>query len=117
MLTAARDRAISLGELLAGIRFLTALPRLLRRSITTEEARRPVTDRTASRQADFLYLASRAIYPYPANTYHQLLRGAGCELGDLERMLRLEGLEGALAALHLAGVYVRLTELKGRRPI
>jgi hypothetical protein len=50
------------------------------------------------------------------NPYRQLLRLAGCEHGDLERLVRQEGLEGALSGLYRAGVYLTVDEQKGRRP-
>jgi hypothetical protein len=46
-----------------------------------------------------------------------LLRAAGCELGDLQRLVHSEGLEGALDALAARGVYLSLEESKGGREI
>jgi hypothetical protein len=44
-----------------------------------------------------------------------LLRAAGCEAGDLWKLLQLEGLEGTLGRLAREGVYVTFDEFKGRR--
>src|SRR5439155_16778687 len=46
----------------------------------------------------------------------RLLEYAGCEYGDLERLVRLEGVEGALEALSRRGVYLTVNEFKGRSP-
>ena len=45
------------------------------------------------------------------------LRTAGVEFGDVEALVRADGLESALGRLYDAGVYVTLDEVKGRRPI
>ena len=72
--------------------------------------------RLASREKDFLALAARFIYGQPASPYQKLLRLAGCELGDLERLVHQEGLEGALGELLRHDVYLTVDEFKGRRP-
>jgi hypothetical protein len=45
-----------------------------------------------------------------------LLGLAGCEYGDLQRLVRQEGIEDALAALYRQGVFLTIDEFKGRRP-
>ena len=42
---------------------------------------------------------------------------AGCEYGDLERLVHRDGVEGALRTLYHAGVYLTIEEFKGRRPV
>ncbi len=105
------------GEVLGGARFLASLPRFLRRPITLDEARTALRHRLEHRADDFLRLAREAIYPQPASPYRQLLTLAGCEYGDLERLVRREGVEAALATLLRHGVYLTVDEFKGRRPI
>jgi hypothetical protein len=46
-----------------------------------------------------------------------VLKVAGCDYGDLERLVRQEGLEGALSILFRQGVYLTLDEFKGRRAV
>src|SRR5205823_8478058 len=46
---------------------------------------------------------------------HELLRLAGCEFGDLDLLVRREGVEGSLRELHRQGVYLTIDELKGRQ--
>ena len=59
----------------------------------------------------------RAVFGRPLSPYRALLQHAGCELGDLERLVRDDGLEGALRTLLRRGVYLTVDELKGRRPV
>ena len=98
-------------------RFALGLPGYLRKTITIEEAQAIVRRRLAEREDNFLRLAEQSIYRFPASPYRTLLRWAGCELGDLQSMVRSQGLEGALQALHQAGVYITFEEFKGRQPI
>jgi hypothetical protein len=69
------------------------------------------------RAENFLDVARRLIYANRSSPYLALLRHVGCELGDLERLVATEGLEGALARLAARGVYVTDQEMKGRTPI
>jgi hypothetical protein len=107
---------LPLEDVAVGARLLWHLPGLLRRPITAEEGRAIVRRRLDQRQADFLSLVRRGIYANPASPYRQLLALAGCEEGDLDRLVRREGVEGALAQLFRSGVYLSIDELKGRRP-
>src|SRR5262249_40557940 len=52
----------------------------------------------------------------PRSPYRKLLAAAGCEMGDVERLVETEGLEGALRTLERAGVFVHYGEFKGRTP-
>jgi len=72
--------------------------------------------RLARRDRDLLALVRRAVYGNPTSPYRWLLRHAGCEYGDFERLVAREGVEGALSALLRDGVYLTVEEFKGRRP-
>lgn len=108
---------LDVADIRAGFRLLRRLPAFLRRPVTAEEARATLRDRLERREADFLALARRLIYGHAASPYRALLRMAGCEYGDLERLVRTDGPEGALAALAARGVYLTVDEFKGRRPV
>ena len=95
----------------------TALPGYLRRRLTFESARAAQQDRLRTREASWLALLDAAVHRNPESPYRRLLRHAGCEAGDVERLLREDGLEGALARLCRAGVYLTVEEYKGRRPV
>jgi hypothetical protein len=103
-----------LDDLRAGARLLAGLPAFLRRPIGVPEAETLIRRRLAERDSGFLGLLRRAVYPYPESPYRRLLARAGCEYGDVVRLVEREGVEGALGFLYRAGVYVTVSELKGR---
>jgi hypothetical protein len=100
-----------------GARYLRALTRELRRTISPDEARRRLEEQLRTRETAFLTILERAVYGHPPSPYRALLRNAGVELGDAAALVREHGLEGALDRLHDAGVYITLEEFKGRRPV
>jgi hypothetical protein len=102
--------------LLGFARFGRGLRAFLERPITLDEAKRTILDRSARRDDAFLALVRRGIIGHTRSPYRALLRAAGCEVGDVEALVRREGLEGALERLRAAGVFVGLEELKGRQP-
>ncbi len=104
-------------DVAAGLRFVPRLPSFLRRPFTIEEARATLRRRLEHRGADFLWLARRAIYEHAASPYRALLNLAGCEYGDLERMVTQDGVEATLRTLYHSGVYLSVEEFKGRRPV
>lgn len=106
-----------LEELKMYSRFTAGLRSYLSHRLTLEEAERIVRERMQRREENFLRLLRGAVYGYPDSPYLGLLQQAGCELGDVERMVRNEGLEGALRTLRDAGVYVPFEQFKGRAPL
>jgi hypothetical protein len=105
------------GDLRTAAGLVPPLVRFLRHPLTLAEARAELARRLARRDRDFLALARDAIYADPAGVYRRLLRHAGCEHGDLERLVAREGLEAALRELLRQGVYLTVDEAKGRRPV
>ena len=108
--------ALSLDDLAMGVRLLRDVPKLVRHPVTLEEARRTLGLRFARREADLLALIHCATESADA-PYARLMRAAGIEYGDVERLVRDEGVEGTLSALLRHGVYLTVTEFKGRRPV
>lgn len=98
-------------------KFPLALRRFARHSLTLDEAKRIVRQRMERREECFLRIAERSIYGYPPSPYLALLEMAGCELGDLQEMVKHKGLDDTLRALREAGVFVTFEEFKGRKPI
>ena len=98
------------------LRALYRLPGYLRHPLTLPECRTILRQRLEQRESNWLDLVRRAIWTNAASPYRPLLHQAGCEPGDLERLARQDGLEGALQALLRAGVYLTVDEFKGRRP-
>lgn len=103
-------------DALLGARLLLGLAGFLRRPVDLAEARVVLQHRLARRHDDFLALVRDAVYAHPRSPYRALLAHAGCEPGDLERLVRREGLEAALRVLYRSGVYLTVDELKGGRP-
>jgi hypothetical protein len=106
-----------LDEILAGARLVSGLPRFLHGRLSAPAAREVLRRRFEGRGRDFLDLARRAVFDNPRSPYRTLLGAAGCEYGDLERLVTRRGLEEALRALLREGVYLTLDEFKGRRPV
>lgn len=98
-------------------RFMWGLPRFLRRRITLDQAHAWIAERLADRETAFLRLIKRGVYGYPQSPYRFLLREAGCEYGDIVKLLENQSLEDALGVLYDNGVYVSFDEFKGRAPI
>jgi hypothetical protein len=70
-----------------------------------------------SREQSFLRIVERGVYGNPGSPYRRLLEHAGVAFDDVSTLVREIGLEGALARLYEAGVYVSHEEFKGRLPI
>lgn len=108
---------ISLADLRIGLSFLRALPSFLRNPLTPEEALATLRHRLKKREADFLAILKRVVYGYSESPYRSLLKYAGCEYGDIEKLVSAEGVEEALYALFKNGVYLTVDEFKGRKPL
>ena len=108
---------LPLAEIRVGARFLRRLPGFLRYRIDVPEARDLLRRRLERRDEDFLRLVRGGVFERPANPFRRMLELAGCELGDLQALVRRCGLEVALRELLRHGVYLTVDELKGRRPI
>jgi hypothetical protein len=106
-----------LAERTRGLAYTAGLALYLRDPHTPDRARAIVRARLGRRERNFLWIAQRAIYADRASPYRALLRHAGCEYGDLVRLVQQEGLEGALAALYRRGVYLSHAELMAKEPV
>lgn len=110
-----------MNETLAYLQTFAQLPLALRRfarhTLTLAEAERVVRERMEHRDERFLRIAERSIYGHPSSPYHALLETVRCELGDLQEMVKRQGLDRTLHVLREAGVYVTYEEFKGRKPI
>ena len=111
-----RAKPPGLDEVLTGTRLLGRLGPHLRRPLDVVESRAILEARFFHREADFLGILRHQIYGQAQSPYRQLLQWAGCEYGDIERLVRLDGVDGALRALYRRGVYLTVDEFKGRRP-
>jgi len=107
---------VFLDEVATAARFLTRLPAFLRHPTDLDTARRLVARRLERREEQFIEHLRLAVFARPTSPYADLLQAAGCRPGDVEKLVRTEGVEGALSALYRAGVYLTIDEFKGRRP-
>ena len=82
------QRRLTLEDLWLGATFLRRLPGFLRHPVSPRDALVTLRRRLDGRGTDFLALVRDRIYGYPASPYRHLLRAAGCEYGDLERLDR-----------------------------
>lgn len=84
--------------------------------MTLEDARTDTVRRLQSRESAFISSLRHLIYAHRGSPYRALLQHAGCELGDVERMVTADGLEATLSTLATNGAYVTFDEMKGRAP-
>lgn len=106
-----------LGNLVMTLRVLYGLPVYLRNPLALAECRAILRRRLERREGDFLDLARRSIFENRTSPYRLLMQLAGCEYGDLERLVQHDGVENALRVLFREGVYLTVDEFKGRRSV
>jgi len=111
-----------MNETLDYLRTFAAFPRALHRftqrpRLTVAAAEAIIRARMVQRETNFLRLVEHGVFGWPVSPYLPLFRQAGCEFGDVQRLMQDKGLDGALLDLRAAGVYVEFEEFKGRRPI
>jgi hypothetical protein len=104
-------------DVVNGLHFLRRLLPVLRMRLEADAVLATVRRHLATREQDFLALLRAAVFSQPAHPVHRLLMRAGCTDGDVEQLVRREGLEGALLVLFRAGVYFSADELAGRIPV
>jgi hypothetical protein len=97
-------------------RFALGVRRFCRDVETVPHALETARARLRDRERLLLESLARTVFGRPQSPYSRLLRAAGCEPGDVERLVRAEGVEGALETLRRAGVYVSFEEFKGLVP-
>ena len=107
----------ALAELRAFVRFARGLGSYLREPLTPTAARERIFRNLAARERNFLDVIRRGVFAVPDSPYRRLLEHAGISLADIEHAVATRGLEATLDMLFEAGVYLRLDEFKGRRPI
>jgi len=94
-------------------RFARDLRKFLKEPVTLEQSRQTVRQRLIDREKNLLTIVKRTIYQNDKSPYLKLLKLAGCEYGDFERMVTADGIETTLESLCKKGVYVTVEEFKG----
>lgn len=98
-------------------RYLTGLPAFLGRTIAREDWRALVTRRIDERVESFRRVLDRGVFARPQNPYGRLMKHAGLDMQAVDALLRDRGIEGTLAELYDAGVYLSHAEFKGHEPV
>jgi hypothetical protein len=105
------------GQAAAYARFALGLRRYLQEPATPELGRALIRERLRDREANLLTFVRHAVYGCERSPYLALLRIAGCEYGDLERMVCADGVEGSLERLRDAGVFLSTEEFRCTREV
>ena len=98
-------------------RFAAGLPAFLRKRITPESAATIVAERLRSREENFLTLARLAVFERKDSPYMFIMSAMRCEPGDIEALVRSDGLDPALEKLERGGLRLSFDEFKGRAPL
>ncbi len=94
--------------------FAQGLRHYLKEPLTISGCREIISNRLQSREDNFLNLARLTMFGNETSPYQALLNSAGCEYGDMEQLVKSDGLDIALKTLADKGVYVSEEEFKGR---
>ncbi len=98
-------------------RFAWGLREFLKEPITLEQSRKIIKQRLGNREQHLLAIVKKAIYENEKSPYLKLLRLAGCEYGDFERMVQSDGIEPTLKKLRQEGIYISIDEFKGKKEV
>lgn len=99
------------------MRFLWALRRYMRHTLTLEEAEDQVRRHVQQRHVSFLRMMQQGVFDNEHSPYRKLMAHYGITYNDVAAWVGALGVEGALGALYDAGIYVTLDQVKGRAPI
>ncbi|UCF38488.1 MAG: hypothetical protein JSU96_06505 [Acidobacteriota bacterium] len=95
-------------------RYAAGLHAFLKRKIDLDQATQIVSRSQVSRGDAFLQLLNRSVFDHSGSPYLPLFRQAGIGFEDVQRLVKHEGLDGALKTLLREGVSISLDEFKGR---
>jgi hypothetical protein len=104
-------------DVLTGLRFLWALRRYMRETLTLEQAEEQLRAQVRERERTFMRTMQQGVFGYAASPYRRLMEHFGISYQDVAAWVHAGGVEGALGTLHDAGVYITLDQFKGRMPI
>jgi hypothetical protein len=98
-------------------RLALGLRKFLREPINLEQCYEIIKQGLENREHNLLDIAKKAIYDNKNSPYLKLLKLAGCEYGDFERMVRSDGIEPTLHRLRSEGVYISAEEFKCKKEV
>jgi hypothetical protein len=93
------------------------LRHFVRNTISLERSKQVIRERLRNRENNFLSLLNGAVYNNPRSPYRKLLKEAGCEYGDIDSLVRRDGIEETLSELLKKGVYISWEEFKGKKQV
>jgi hypothetical protein len=99
------------------LRFAFGMKNFLKETITLEKSKEIIRQRLNDRGKNLLTIVKRTIYENAASPYLKLLKLAGCEYGDFERLVHSAGVEPTLMKLREEGVYLSYEEYKTGREV
>ena len=99
------------------LRFARGLPRYLASPLSPPDCHRIVEEGVRDRARNFLATLRGGVFENADSPLLALLKNAGVEPGDVERLVESGGIEDTLDRLFDAGVFVTLEEAKGLQPI
>src|SRR5687768_17564266 len=97
--------------------FAAGLPSFLRQRVTPDAANAIIAERLRKREENFLSLLRLTVFARPGSPYRFIMKEAGCDAGDIEALVRADGLDAALKSLERGGVSVTFDEFKARSPM
>ena len=105
------------GQMIMYWHFALGLRRFLREPLTLEQSHQIIEQRLRDREKNLLTIVRQGIYQNRTSPYLKLLKLAGCEYGDFEKMVKSDGIEPTLQKLAREGVYISIEEFKGTKAL
>lgn len=90
--------------------FAWGLRGFLKEPIDVERSWQLTKHRLENREQNLINIVKKSIYANEASPYLKLLKLAGCEYGDFNKMVLSDGIEPTLRKLSAAGVYLTIEE-------
>ncbi|MFC1846845.1 hypothetical protein ACFLYS_02150 [Chloroflexota bacterium] len=107
----------SLPRLNMYLRLVRDYRQFIKNPITIDKVKNIVQKRFENRNRSFLSLVRNTIYKNKNSPYSKLLNIAGCEYGDLEKLVKSNGIEYTLGKLENNGVYIKSKEFRGKQAV
>ncbi|MFC1992462.1 hypothetical protein ACFLV3_01455 [Chloroflexota bacterium] len=98
-------------------RLAWGLREFLKKPLTLEQSYEIIKQGLQNREQNLLAIVKKAIYDNEDSSYLKLLRQAGCEYADFEKMVHSEGIDHTLYQLREEGVYLSHEEFKGEKEV
>ena len=111
------SKMFAISDISRYVRFTLGLKGYLKKPITLEQSREIIKKRLERRTDVFLTIIKKAVYENKKSPYLKLLKLFGCEYGDIESLVRMQGIEPSLKKLSNEGIWLSLGQFKGREEV